>query len=170
MKNLTNLRDIELVEQCFEYVRDCIPHSWDIQSTIVTRKASEVVEKRTGICYAKSNLLAALLRRNGIPCGFCYQRLMIFDMPERGYSLHAFNGVYIPSLQKWIVLDARGNKAGVHAIFSIEEPQLAFAVNEQLGEKTYPRIFVEPNEKTMAVLQLAKDAIEMYKYQLPDQL
>lgn len=121
--------DIQKVELAFKFVRDQIPHSWDIQSDIVTRTASEVLEKKTGICYAKSNLLAALLRGIGIPCGFCYQRLMIFDTPEKGYSLHAFNGVYIESIRKWIRLDARGNKPGVQAEFSIEKEKLAFRVN-----------------------------------------
>lgn len=162
--------EIQKVEMAFTYVRDQIPHSWDIQSNIVTRTASEVLEKKTGICYAKSNLLAALLRGIGIPCGFCYQRLMIFDAPEKGYSLHAFNGVYLESLQKWIRIDARGNKPGVQAAFSIEEEQLAFHVKEEMNEKDYPTIFIKPKEKTMETLKRNKNAIIMYKYFLPDEL
>lgn len=64
--------EIEKAKTAFEFVRDEISHSWDIQSTIVTCKASEVLQ----YSYAKANLLAALLRSQGIPTGFCYQRLM----------------------------------------------------------------------------------------------
>lgn len=162
--------EIQKVEAVFQFVRDQIPHSWDIQSEIVTRTASEVLEKKTGICYAKSNLLAALLRGMGIPCGFCYQRLMIFDTPEKGYSLHAFNAVYIESLRRWIRIDARGNKHGVEAEFSLEEEKLAFHVNEEMNEKDYPTIFIKPNAKTMETLKKHKNAIAMYQLFLPDDL
>lgn len=162
--------DIQKVEVAFKFVRDQIPHAWDIQSKIVTRKASEVLEKKTGICYAKANLLAALLRGIGIPCGFCYQRLMIFDTPEKGFSLHAFNGVYLESLSRWIRIDARGNKPGVDAEFSIDKEKLAFHVNEEMNEKDYPMIFIKPNKKTMQTLTNNKDSISMYQYSLPDRL
>ncbi|MCG2991451.1 transglutaminase-like domain-containing protein, partial [Escherichia coli] len=56
------LSELEKVKTAFEFVRDRISHSWDIQSTRVTCKASEVLKYKEGICYAKSNLLAALLR------------------------------------------------------------------------------------------------------------
>lgn len=65
--------EIEKVEIAFKFVRDEIAHSWDIQSKRVTCKASDVLTYNEGICYAKSNLLATLLRSQGIPTGFCYQ-------------------------------------------------------------------------------------------------
>ena len=164
------VNEIEKVKVIYEFVRDQISHSWDIQSNIITLKASEVAELKTGICYAKSNLLAALLRKSGIPCGFCYQRLMLFDTPDKGYCLHAFNGVYIQSLKKWIVLDARGNKPGVEAEFSLTIEKLAFSVKEEMGEKTYPYIFVAPNKQTIDILKKSTDAIDMYKYHLPTSL
>lgn len=162
--------DIQKVEVAFKFVRDQIHHAWDIQSNIVTRKASEVLEKKTGICYAKANLLAALLRGIGIPCGFCYQRLMLFDTRDKGFSLHAFNGVYLESLSKWILIDARGNKPGVEAEFSIDKEKLAFHVKEEMNEKDYPTIFIKPNKNTMQTLINNKDSITMYKYSLPEQL
>ena len=67
--------DTAIAKRCFEYVRDEIRHSGDAKDEITTCKASEVLEHRTGWCYAKSHLLAALLRANGIPTGFSYQRL-----------------------------------------------------------------------------------------------
>lgn len=162
--------EIEKVKNAFEYVRDKISHSWDIQSTKVTCKASEVLKDKEGICYAKSNLLAALLRSQGIPTGFCYQRLMIFDTPDKGYSLHTLNGVFLRSINRWIRLDARGNKPGVQAEFSINEEILAFPIQEKFDEKDYPIIYSEPNPKTMATLEKNTNALEMYKFHLPDNL
>jgi len=40
-------------------------------------------------------------------------------------------------MNKWVRLDARGNKTGVDAQFSIDEEKLAFPINEELGEKDY---------------------------------
>ncbi|GAE37689.1 transglutaminase-like domain-containing protein [Halalkalibacter akibai] len=162
--------EIEKANIAFEFVRDKISHSWDIQGKQVTWKATEVLQYKEGICYAKSNLLASLLRSQGIPTGFCYQRLMLFDTPEKRYCLHALNAVYLKSLNKWIRLDARGNKTGVDAQFSIDEEKLAFSVNEKFGEKDYSIIFVKPNLKTIAVLKENTDAIEMYKQHLPESI
>jgi len=162
--------DIEKAKIAFEFVRDEISHSWDIKGTRVTCKASDVLKYKEGICYAKSNLLAGLLRSQGIPTGFCYQRLMLFDTPEQGYSLHALNAVYLKSMEKWIRIDARGNKAGVDAQFSINQEKLAFSVNEKFDEKDYPVIFKKPNVKTMAVLKENTDVVEMYMNNLPESL
>ena len=67
--------DIEIAKNCFLYVRDNINHTGDYQDNITTCKASDVLKHKTGWCYAKSHLLASLLRANNIPAGFCYQRL-----------------------------------------------------------------------------------------------
>ncbi|RCW64536.1 transglutaminase-like domain-containing protein [Saliterribacillus persicus] len=160
--------EIEQIKTAFLFVRDEISHSWDIQGTRITCKASDVLKVKEGICYAKSNLLAAILRLQGIPVGFCYQRLMIFDTPEKGYSLHALNGVFISQLNQWIRLDARGNKPGVQAEFSTEIEKLAFTVQPEFDEKDYPFIYTTPNNKTIETLQVNSDAIEMYKHHLPD--
>lgn len=86
--------ELEIARRCFEWVRDNIQHSADYMRNPVTCAASEVLAHGTGYCYAKSHLLAALLRANGVPSGFCYQRLSIDD---RGapYSLHGFNAVHL---------------------------------------------------------------------------
>lgn len=166
----TNQTDVEKIQNTFEFVRDDVSHSWDIQDELVTCHASEVLSYQKGICYAKSNLLAALLRSQGIPTGFCYQRLMLFDTPEKGYSLHALNAVYIKSLNKWIRLDARGNKKDVNAQFSTGKEMLAFSVNPEFDEIDYPIIFVEPNRKTIDVLRKHNNAIKMYLNFLPDKI
>ncbi|MED4852608.1 transglutaminase family protein [Caldifermentibacillus hisashii] len=160
--------EIEKAKIAFEFVRDEISHSWDIQGKRVTCKASEVLAYKEGICYAKSHLLASLLRSQGIPTGFCYQRLMLFDNPEKGYCIHALNAVYFKSLNKWVRIDARGNKEGIDAQFSIDEEKLAFPINEEFDEKDYPVIYVNPHPKTIAVLKEHTDALKMYKYHLPE--
>jgi len=60
---------------CFHWVRDQVDHSSDHQKNPVTCRASKVLAHRTGYGYAKSHLLAALLRANQIPAGLCDQRL-----------------------------------------------------------------------------------------------
>jgi len=162
--------EIEKAKIAFAFVRDEISHSWDIQSKRVTCKASEVLEYKEGICYAKSHLLASLLRSQGIPTGFCYQRLMLFDTPEKGYCIHALNTIFLKSLNKWIRVDARGNKEGVNAQFSLNEEKLAFPIQADLYEIDYPTIFTKPHPKVVTVLQENTNALEMYKYFLPENL
>ena len=48
---------------------------------------------------------------------------------------HGLNGVYLSDYGKWIRLDARGNKEGVNAQFSVETEQLAYAVRPEMGEE-----------------------------------
>jgi transglutaminase-like putative cysteine protease len=115
-----------IAKACFEWVRDEIRHSYDYQMNPITCRASDVLQHKTGYCYAKSHLLAALLRANDIPAGFCYQRLSIND---RGapYSLHGFNAVYLPEVG-WYRIDARGNREGVDAQFTPPRERLAFKI------------------------------------------
>lgn len=49
--------EIEKAKATYEFVRDEISHTWDIQSKRVTCHASDVLTFKEGICYAKSNLL-----------------------------------------------------------------------------------------------------------------
>lgn len=135
---------------CFEWVRDEIRHSCDYRLNPLTCRASEVLEFRTGYCFAKSHLLAALLRANGIPAGFCYQRLSIND-DGAPYSLHGFNAVYLPEWG-WYRVDARGNKPGVNARFVPPEEYLAYQPRLP-GECDFPEIFPEPLEVVIEALQ-----------------
>lgn len=80
---------------------------------ILTCTASEVLSAGHGICFAKSHLLAAILRCKSVPAGFCYQKLILDDETAPVLIYHGLNGVYIKEYQKWIRLDARGNKEGV---------------------------------------------------------
>ena len=162
--------DVDIAREAFEFVRDEIAHSWDIGSHRVTARASEVLEHKEGICYAKSHLLAALLRRQGIASGVCYQRLTLGDTPDTGYCIHALNTVYLPSLGRWIRLDARGNKPGVNAQFSLESEQLAYAVRPELGECDYSVNYAVPHPVIAATLAAHTDCRAMYAHHLPTDL
>jgi transglutaminase-like putative cysteine protease len=145
-----NSTDLYVVaKRCFEWVRDEIKHSSDYQLNPVTCKASEVLVAGTGYCYAKSHLLAALLRANGIPAGLCYQRLSI-DGVGPPYCLHGLNAVQLPGIG-WYRIDARGNRADVHAEFTPPLERLAFPI-QFAGEKNLPEIYVEPLPEVVQAL------------------
>jgi transglutaminase-like putative cysteine protease len=145
-----NSTDLYVVaKRCFEWVRDEIKHSSDYQRNPVTCKASEVLAAGTGYCYAKSHLLAALLRANGIPAGLCYQRLSI-DGVGPPYCLHGLNAVQLPGIG-WYRIDARGNRADVHAEFTPPIERLAFPI-QFAGEKNLPEIYAEPLPEVVQAL------------------
>lgn len=160
--------EIELVKNTYYFVRDEIKHSWDVQDKRVTITATDVLREGVGICWAKANLFAALLRANKIPTGICYQRLTLGDTPDTGYCIHALNAVYIKTINRWIRLDARGNKAGVNAEFSLEKEHLAFPIRTGYDEIDYSTIYAEPLQITMDILENSTDAIYMYLHSLPD--
>lgn len=162
--------EISLIKAVYEFVRDEIKHSWDAQDKRITQSATEVLEQGVGICWAKANLLAALLRACGIPTGICYQRLTLGDVPETGFCIHALNVVYIKTLNRWIRLDARGNKAGVDAQFDLKQEKLAFPVHRNLGEVDYGIVYANPSAKLMQVLEENTDALYMYLNCLPDSI
>lgn len=164
--------DIEKTKTAYEYVRDEISHSFDIKAKIITTKASDVLKYKTGICHAKANLIAALLRSQNIPTGFCFQHITLADDNSLGYCVHAYNGVYLQN--KWIKLDARGNTNGKNAQFSLEEPMLAFPNRSEYDEYFWKGIYASPHMDTMKVLEHAKtiqdiiDNIPDCVNQLPD--
>jgi len=133
--------DVEIAKICFEYVRDEINHTGDYKDNITTYKASDVLRYKTGWCYAKSHLLAALLRANNIPTGFCYQRLSCSEYKKDIYCLHGLNAVYLKDYG-WYKVDPRGNKDGVDAQFNPPTEKLAFELDEH--EFDLPDIFDEP--------------------------
>ncbi len=156
--------DTEIAKSCFEWVRDHIRHIDDYNIQAVSVSASEVLLSGSGVCYAKSHLLAALLRANAIPAGFCYQRLSRDDNGAP-YCLHGLNAVYLPETG-WYRVDARGNKEGVNAQFTPPAEQLAFAVNID-GEIDFPQILSDPLPIVIEVLKDYKTKDELWN-NLPD--
>lgn len=144
----------------FAFVRDNIRHSADsVRPLTVTCKASAVLAHGEGICYAKSHLLAALLRFYGIPCGFCYQ-ILRQDADSDKLCLHGLNAVFING--RWSRLDARGNKPGVNAQFNLDEEQLAFAVDPAKGERDIAVVFAEPAATVVSALAKSASFAELW--------
>ena len=139
-----------VARRCFEWVRDEIKHSSDYELNPVTCAASEVLAAGTGYCYAKSHLLAALLRANGIPAGLCYQRLSI-DGAGPPFCLHGLVAVELPEVG-WYRIDPRGNRTGVDAEFTPPTERLAFPIQIE-GEKNFPEIHAEPLPVVVRVLR-----------------
>lgn len=153
---------LKYIENAYRFVRDEISHSWDIKSEVVSRKASEVLMNRTGICWTKSSLLAAFLRANGIPSGISYQFLTrADDNADDGYIIHALNTVFISELNKWIRLDARGNKENVYADFCLDEEKLAFPIRSELGEVDYRDNNPDLDDRLIKILKESKNILEV---------
>lgn len=155
--------DVTKAQHLFEWVRDNIPHSKDIDSDIVTCSASEVLEAGTGICFAKSHLLAAMLRAVGIPSGFCYQ-VCVSEVPDSSMILHGLNGIYLASLKRWIRIDPRGNTGNINAQFDLQAERLAFPPNPTLGEFIYDRIWSHPIPEVVELLTKFSSRRQMWKY------
>jgi len=154
----------EIARRCFEWVRDEITHSVDAGTTVVPCAASEVLQEGTGYCYAKSHLLAAVLRANGIPAGLCYQRLSL-DGESSPFCLHGFNAVLLPVVG-WYRVDARGNRAGIDTQFVPPGERLAFAIRVP-GEATFPEIWPDPLPIVVSALRTHTDAQALAR-NLPD--
>jgi len=150
--NEGSISKLDYIKKAYEFVRDKISHSYDIGSFAVTCSASEVLLNGTGICFAKSHLLAALLRKNGIPCGFCYQLLRL-EGDNSPLILHGLNAVYLAEYYKWLRLDVRGNKEGVDTQFDVGRERLAFRVCPELGEIDFPYIFINPDKNVVNSLK-----------------
>ncbi|MDD2906947.1 MAG: transglutaminase family protein [Sulfurimonas sp.] len=150
--------DVEIAKNCFEYVRDNINHTGDHKDNISTIKASDVLKYKTGWCYAKSHLLASLLRTNNIPTGFCYQRLSCCEYKDDIYCLHGLNAIYLKDYG-WYKVDARGNKEGVNAQFNPPIEKLAFELKD--NEFDLPEIYEEPLAVVVQTLEKYKTYEEM---------
>ena len=150
--------DVEIAERCFRYVRDQIAHSGDEQADETAYKASDVLKKGTGWCYAKAILLAALLRANSIPAAFCYQRLRCDEYKQGSYCLHGLNAVYLEEFG-WYRVDARGNKEDVDAQFAPPTEKLAFELQED--EFDIEERYAEPLPEVLEALMENKSYEEM---------
>ncbi|HEY3272397.1 MAG TPA: transglutaminase family protein [Methanocella sp.] len=141
--------EADVLRGAFELVRDRFTHSFDAGAEAgIACSASDVVRLGHGLCYAKSHLLAAILRCNGIPTGFCYQRM---KSEQGGFVLHGFNAVFIGD--RWVRIDARGNNERVRVTFDLEGDMLAYPVDESAGECEYPVVFAKPDAGLVRALR-----------------
>lgn len=143
--------DVDFARRAFEHVRDSVAHSFDADDPRVTVAAREVLDGGVGLCYAKSILLAAVLRAGGIPTALCYQWLVDDDY----FMLHGLVAVHLDG--GWHRQDPRGNKPGVDAQFSLAEELLAWPVRAELGERDLPALYVSPPPELVAVLRSVDD-------------
>ncbi|MCA9097859.1 MAG: transglutaminase family protein [Planctomycetaceae bacterium] len=155
---------VTTAKRCFEWVRDEVRHSLDHEDEQVTLKASEVLRERTGLCYAKSHLLAALLRANGIPCGFVYQRMALNEVGTT-FCLHGLNAVWLPEFG-WYRIDPRGNRPGSSTDFCPPSESLFFTTRHR-SEGVCKRIFAEPLPVVVETLR-RHTSMRVLSQHLPD--
>ncbi len=64
VQELKNQSDdnLDYIKRSYIFVRNEIPHSEDIETNMVLKTSNDVLKNKTGICWTKSLLLAALLR------------------------------------------------------------------------------------------------------------
>jgi transglutaminase-like putative cysteine protease len=149
----------------FEYVRDVIDHSCDVGDPRISLAASQTLAQGVGLCYAKSHLLTALLRAEGIPAGLCYQRL---SDDEGGHVVHGLVAVLLEGA--WHRQDPRGNKPGIDAQFSLHHERLAWTVRPEIGEVDYPHVHAHPHPAVVEALRGATDALALAGHGLPSDL
>jgi transglutaminase-like putative cysteine protease len=155
---------LQIIAALFHWVRDSIAHTGDCGQGALTLRASDVLRERTGLCYAKSHLLVALLRASNIPAGLCYQRLGS-DAATPAFVLHGLVAVLMPD-GSFLRLDPRGNKPGVDAQFVPGREALAFTASLP-GEADLPGVFARPHRAVVAALSAASEW-HPRKVQLPD--
>ena len=151
--------DEDYIKRSYFFVRDEIPHSWDIGADVVSKNASEALINKTGICWTKSCLLAALLRANQIPSGISYQLLTLAEDDSEGHMVHALNTVFVGG--KWIRLDARGNKEDGDAELSLDNNQLLFEVRSEFGEIDYEDNHPDLDERLVNILAKCESLFEI---------
>ena len=154
----------DIAKNCFEWVRDCVSHSFDYRMISRHMHCIGRTPLQDGYCYAKSHLLAALLRANNIPSGLCYQRLRL-EHGSDTYCLHGLNAVYLQDWG-WYRIDARGNKQDIDAQFCPPEEKLAFMIDDE-DEYNVPELYAEPLEVVVDTLTTYKTYLEVYQ-NLPD--
>lgn len=160
-----NKDSMTVARRCFEWVRDEVRHSMDFHVEAVACSASETLRLRTGLCYAKSHLLAGLLRANGIPAALSYQRLLLSDQPASGFCLHGLVAVQLPGIG-WHRIDPRGNKPGVSTAFTPPVEKLAYAPQHP-GERDVPERYAQPLPQVVDALMRYRRTSELVQH-LPD--
>ena len=148
----------EIVSSCFEFVRDEIKHSLDHKLNPVTCKASQVLQEKTGFCFAKSHLLAALLRANNIPTALVYQRIA-FGENKTSFYWHGLNAVFLRK-HGWYRLDPRGLKEGLTSTFFPPNEGLPFVPTYE-GEVILEKYWAEPSVEITSLLESSESYLSV---------
>ncbi len=169
-----NLSELTVVRRCFNYVRDQVEHTGDVGQGPLTLTASQVLIKKTGFCFAKSHLFAALLRAIGIPTALCYQRLRLAD---NQFCLHGLNAVYLRAYG-WVRIDPRGKeielsgdfrkrvKSHVSRRFQPPRESLVYCAVEK-GEQDGMTLYAEPLDVVIEAYHAAACLVD-FELGLPD--
>jgi transglutaminase-like putative cysteine protease len=153
-----------VAQACFTWVRDRVAHIGDHRLEPVARHASEVLELTSGICWAKSHLLAALLRASGVPAALAYQRIASDGTATR-FCLHGLNAVWLEPFG-WYRLDARGARPDLKAEFT--PPQEVLPYRPSLpGERSFPGLWAEPVAAVRGALERHRSRSALWT-DLPD--
>lgn len=191
LRNIST-NEMSLIENTYLFVRDTIKHSFDVKDSRMSITASDVLYKRTGLCYSKAILLAALLRANGIPSGFSHLRIHRGNSDKAPFTIHTCNTAYVSSLKKWIRLDARGNNININAQICFDSEQSTLGMTRSLlkatpgseipnkemlaynikytGDKDYNDNRYEPDSGIIKALKENDNAITFYLKGLPSEL
>ena len=94
------------------------------------------------------------------PPGLCYQRLG--DGTPDGFFLHALVAVRLGG--RWSRLDARGNRPGIDAEFSLDAERLAYTADPAADERDYPLIHAAPPPRLLAALATARPGVPGFDY------
>ncbi len=148
----------EIVNACFEFVRDEIKHSLDCKLNPVTCKASQVLREKTGFCFAKSHLLAALLRANNIPAALVYQKIA-FGENKTSFFWHGLNAVFLRK-HGWYRLDPRGLKEGLGSTFCPPNAGLPF-IPTYAGEFILESYWAEPRLEIISLLESSESYLSV---------
>ena len=160
-----------LVRLTYEYVRNKIANSTPATSGKMTWRASEVLNEKEGTCYGKANLIAALLRKNGIPTGFAYQYLR--ETTTGPLVLHALNAVYLESLGGWVRLDASHMPESTHRspleqapaeFAAVDTAALIRPVRPELGEDSLPIVYAEPDAQLARLFKQSTSLQELWAH------
>lgn len=151
----------ERARLAFEVARDGVAHSFDTGHPVVSIGAEEALRNGEGICFAKAHLLAALLRGMGIPCGFCYQRVVRKGTVGSGHALHGLNALHLQEVG-WFRVDPRGNKPGIDSQFTTDHEQLAYPIRPEMGEADYPQVFTAPLPSVIAAMKDSRTCGELF--------
>lgn len=163
--------EAEKVAACFRSVRDNVAHTVDIGESTMVRTAEDVLAYEHGTCYTKSMLLVALLRNQGIPSGFCYQRLREEDPADPHFFLHGLAAYYSSDQGAWIRLDARGGAKDAEApavdVALVSDDYLVFHPDQARGEIDYLTVLPRHPDQVLAVLEISSNCIKMIEQDLP---
>lgn len=141
----------EQITNIFTYVRDEISHSADIGRSDLVWKPAQIISSGHALCIGKSLLLTALCRVIGIPAGLCYQRI---KKEDGAYVLHGLAAIWFEEGERWIRLDARGNKPGIDARFDpYGEERIAYPCMKDPGEWMDPHVYAEPWDSVVHLLE-----------------